>query len=344
MIKVLVVDDSNFFRKLIKKCLESDPDIKVIGEAVDGKDAIEKTISLKPDVITMDIEMPGLNGIEAVRQITLTQPTPILMFSSQSKQGAAATIEALTAGAADFLTKEFKVLGNDSEEFNITLRERIHALAGHPEANREQKTTRVAKRDSSPRVESGKFGLIVIGASTGGPVAVEKVLGYLPAGFSTPVLLIQHMPAAFTAAFARRLDSICPISVKEAQDGDYLRPGNAYVAPGGMQTAVCKNERGAYLKIRKAKVDETYKPCIDTTLQTISDTIDEKVLAIILTGMGSDGCFGVGQLKRKGATVWAQDQASSVVYGMPMAVAKANLADNILSLDLIGEKLAKLSH
>ncbi len=344
MIKVLVVDDSSFFRRRITEFLSSDPNIEVIGQAVDGIEAVEKTNQMNPDVITMDIEMPRLDGISAVKKIRETKKTPILMFSSLTHDGAKATFEALDAGASDFLPKKFEEIANEQSEAIKTLCERVNSLAKNKIAGTGATPTTIkipaALRQSSAASSKG-YQLAVIGASTGGPIAVEKVLKTLPGNYSLPILLIQHMPASFTAAFAERLNKICAISVKEAEDGDQLKPGTAYIAPGGRQMCLKKSGRGNVISIEDEPVATTYKPSVDITFNSIAEAYRGRVLAIIMTGMGSDGCNGARLLREKGATVWAQDEASCVVYGMPMAVVKENLADKVLSVDEIGTSLAR---
>ena len=341
MIKVLVVDDSHFFRKRISECLNSDADIEVIGEAVDGRDAINKTKELKPDVVTMDIEMPNMDGIKAVKKIMEECPVPILMFSSLTKEGATATLDALNAGAVDFLTKEFKTISFNKDVAIEQLCERVRALAMSSPSLLPVRGRTIDVNTS--RLSAKDFSLAVIGASTGGPMALEKVLLQLPKSFHIPVVLIQHMPATFTLAFAERLDRVCSIKIKLAVHGERLNAGTVYVAPGGKQTYVRRNGKGAYLEIGEAPTQVIYKPCVDITFNSIANTFNDKVLAIVLTGMGSDGCAGAGFLKQKGATVWVQDEETCVVYGMPMAIVKANLADSVLPLDVIGQKLARIN-
>lgn len=341
MIKVLVVDDSSFFRRRITEFLSSDPNIEVIGQAVDGLDAIEKTNQLNPDVITMDIEMPNLDGISAVKKIRETKSTPILMFSSLTYDGAKSTFEALDAGASDFLPKKFADIATEKSEAIKTLCERVNSLVKQkPSAGAVKIKLPTALKRTSAASSKG-YQLAVIGASTGGPIAVEKVLKMLPANYSLPILLIQHMPASFTGAFAERLDKLCAISVKEAESGDQLQAGTAYIAPGGRQMCLRKNGRGTSIRIEDEPVTTTYKPSVDITFNSIAEAYRGRVLAIVLTGMGSDGCNGARLLREKGATVWVQDEASCVVYGMPMAVVNENLADKVMSVDEIGMSLAR---
>lgn len=342
MIKVLVVDDSSFFRRRITEFLTSDKDIEVIGQAVDGLDAVEKTKELNPDVITMDIEMPKLDGISAVKKIREFKRTPILMFSSLTHDGAKATFEALDAGASDFLPKRFQDIASEKEDAVKKLCDCIHSLGGRGRIRTDAATIKVPTSLRRSKAASSKgYQLAVIGASTGGPVAIEKVLKQLPADYPLPILLIQHMPASFTGAFSERLNKLCAISVKEAESGDQLKPGTAYIAPGGRQMRLKQNGRKNIISIDDEPVATTYKPCVDITFNSIAEAYRGRVLAIVLTGMGSDGCNGAKLLREKGATVWAQDEASCVVYGMPMAVVKQNLADKVMSVDEIGTSLAR---
>lgn len=341
MIKVLVVDDSSFFRRRITEFLSSDPNIEVIAQAVDGLDAVEKTNQLNPDVITMDIEMPRLDGISAVKKIRETKSTPILMFSSLTHDGAKATFEALDAGASDFLPKKFEDIATEKSEAIKILCERVNSLAKKKTSTSETIIKIPASLRALSATSSKGYQLAVIGASTGGPVAVEKVLKSLPANYSLPILLIQHMPGSFTGAFAERLDKMCAINVKEAEEGDVLQAGTVYIAPGGRQMRLKKNGRGNIISIEDGPADTIYKPSVDVTFNSIAEAYSGRVLAIVMTGMGSDGCVGTRLLREKGATVWAQDEASCVVYGMPMAVVKENLVDKVMSVDEIGMSLAR---
>ena len=342
MVKVLVVDDSSFFRRRITEFLNSDPNIEVIGQAVDGLDGVEKVKQLNPDVITMDIEMPKLDGISAVKKIRETKSTPILMFSTLTHDGAKATFDALDAGATDFLPKRFEDIAAEKSDAIKILCERVVSISkkGSNTAETKIKIPAAIKNVSKSTTCKG-YQLAAIGASTGGPAAVEKVLKKLPGNYPLPILLTQHMPASFTGAFADRLDKMSAINVKEAEDGDRLQAGYAYIAPGGKQMHLEKDGRKYVIRIKDATADTIYKPSVDITFNSIAEAYQGRVLAIVMTGMGSDGCQGAKLLREKGATVWAQDEASCVVYGMPMAIVKENLADKVMSVDEIGMSLAR---
>src|SRR5690606_40955976 len=375
-VTVLIVDDSNFFRRRLTEMIDQCPGLKVIGTASNGREGVAKTLELKPDVITMDYEMPMMDGISAVREIMAKQPTPILMFSSLTYEGARVTLDSLEAGAVDFLPKNFDEISRNAVDLKTKLAERINLVAksgrraaptpaissfrsgaqpaaavppgkpvreAPPASAREAISARelAPGRDMSAPREVARapasrarrnFSLVAIGTSTGGPVALQKVLLGLPARFPFPIVLVQHMPGTFTAAFAERLNNLCRIDVKEAVDGDALRPGLALLAPGGKQMMIGK---GGKIKILPGDERVNYKPSVDIIFASAANVYRDQVLGIVLTGMGADGCEGARLLKQNGSVVWAQDEATSVIYGMPMAVAKAKLADEILPLQQI---------
>ncbi|MBA6264376.1 MAG: chemotaxis response regulator protein-glutamate methylesterase [Colwellia sp.] len=378
--KVLVVDDSSFFRRRVTDILNKDPNLTVIDVAVNGIDAVEKAVSLRPDVITMDIEMPLLNGIEAVKQIMAKAPTSILMFSSLTHQGANATLEALDAGALDFLPKKFSEIAKTSDDAGSLLRQRVvelakmngslkRKLAIKAQSSRVTLASSVAKpvskfetqprntlrttkvdtthsesiRNQSVKRSSGKkYQLLAIGTSTGGPIALQKILTQLPQNFPLPIILIQHMPAAFTFAFANRLNTLCNINVKEAENGDILKPGCAYLAPGGRQMIIDGTATLAKLKIIDDNSEKiAFKPSVDISFGSAAKVFGGSVLGVILTGMGSDGREGARMLKGKGATIWAQDEASCVVYGMPQAVKVAGISVLSLALEDMSQSIIK---
>lgn len=354
-IRVLVVDDSGFFRRRLSEILNADPQIEVVEMAVDGKDAIAKAKACKPDVITMDIEMPIMNGIDSTRQIMQEVPTPVLMFSSLTYEGAQATLDALEAGATDFLPKRFGDISSNKEEAQQVLCNRVKLLASQKASFRRKQpakpatslrqpvaTTAPAARpvsSAAKKFDPSNYDLIAIGTSTGGPVALQEVLTQLPASFNLPILIVQHMPAKFTDAFANRLDQLCKIEVREAKDRDLLQPGVALLAPGGMQMVV-EAKTGQKMVRIKEETDplQNYKPCVDVMFDSLAGTVGKRVLGIILTGMGADGKKGSSSLISKGASIWAQDEETSTIYGMPAAV--AGMAEQILPLQEIGKKLA----
>ncbi|CAH0317415.1 protein-glutamate methylesterase/protein-glutamine glutaminase [Pseudomonas brassicacearum] len=371
VVKVLVVDDSGFFRRRVSEILSADTSIQVVGTATNGKEAIDQALALKPDVITMDYEMPMMDGITAVRHIMQRCPTPVLMFSSLTHEGARVTLDALDAGAVDFLPKNFEDISRNPDKVRQLLCEKVHSIsrsnrrvgaysapAPAPAAAPSPAPTAsssfnpapvrsapapaparpAAASSSSPAPKRKAYKLVAIGTSTGGPVALQRVLTQLPANFPAPIVLIQHMPAAFTKAFAERLDKLCNISVKEAEDGDILRPGLALLAPGGKQMMI--DGRGA-VKILPGDERLNYKPCVDITFGSAAKSYGDKVLAVVLTGMGADGREGARLLKQGGSAIWAQDEASCVIYGMPMAIVKADLADAVYGLDDIGRHLVE---
>jgi two-component system, chemotaxis family, protein-glutamate methylesterase/glutaminase len=337
-IRVLIVDDSSFFRQQIKTIINAHPQLTVIGEASNGRDAIDKTIALKPDVITMDYEMPLMDGISAVREIMRKQPTPILMFSSLTLKGARVTLDALDAGAVDFLPKSYERVAGSNSSLKQVLVEKLLSLGNN--------SRRTAVSSSPPTVPSSgrknynqRFELVMIGTSTGGPVALQKVLTELPANFPTPVLLIQHMPGSFTGAFAERLNSQCRIAVKEAVDGDLLKPSTAYLAPGGMQMML--NGKGK-LKILEGDSRLNYKPSVDLTFGSAVKAYANRTLSIVLTGMGADGREGARMLKQVNAVVWAQEGSTCVIDGMPSAIVKADLADEVVPLQEIAKRMTEV--
>lgn len=359
-IRVLIVDDSSFIIKRIQEILQEEREFKVVGTAANGLEAVQKTTELQPDVITMDVEMPVMDGITAVRKIMQETPTPILMFSSSTHFGAKATLKALEAGAIDFLPKQLEEISGDREMAKRLLRRRVRTVAlqsakikavkvDHQQpalsTDGSHKYSPVVKKYSvdDTLVSIRKISLLVIVASTGGPVAIQKILPRLPKNCPFPVLLIQHMPQTFTKSFAGRLNQLASISVKEAEQGDCLRPGMAFLAPGGMQLAIEVCAKGKCVAIRNKTAEEIYGPCADITLTSVAEHYRNRVLTVILTGMGADGKIGAAKLKQQGAAIWAQNEASCTVYGMPKAVIEANLSDHVFSLDELAAEFGKIN-
>jgi two-component system chemotaxis response regulator CheB len=383
-VRVLVVDDSNFFQHRLKEIINEHPDLKVVGIASNGREAIDKAAELKPDIITMDFEMPVMDGVTAIKHIMANRKVPILMFSSLTYEGAKITLDALAAGALDFIPKDFAEVSRNSALLKKKLHERLITLAGVSGNLSSPLSSPLSSSSPTPSSTSSSFAeskpaatlnslrttaspiapakpsvaadekstqqdnyrlknkprILVIGASTGGPVALAEVLINLPANFPLPIVLVQHMPENFTKAFAERLNKQCKIAVREAVDGDQLQPGLALLAPGGKQLMLDKRQGGS-VRILPDDDRVTYKPSLDITFGSAANVFGDKVLGVVLTGMGSDGCKGAALLKQTGSSLWSQDEASCVIYGMPMAVARAGLTDKVLGLKDIGPRLVR---
>ncbi len=354
--RVLVVDDSSFFRQRLKELINSHPELEVVGAATNGAEAIAMAASLKPDVISMDYEMPQLDGISAVRAIMAARPVPIVMFSSLTHEGARVTLDAMAAGAVDFIPKNLVEVSGDTHLIEQKLHSTLLAFAGKhraspprplgvkPHATATAPVGRTPRSASAPRrLEPRRhpLKLVVIGASTGGPVALTDVLQVLPANFPLPLVVIQHMPKTFTKALAERLDRHCQIRVDEADSGDLLQAGRALIAPGGQQLMF--DGRGG-VKLMPGDARVSCKPSVDIAFASAAKNYGPAVLGVVLTGMGSDGCEGARLLKEQGALVWAQDEASCVVYGMPKAVTAAGLTDEVYPLAQMGERIVQAVH
>ncbi len=335
-VRVLVVDDSATARAVLSRHLASDPFIEVVGVARDGVEALERIATLRPDVVTLDVEMPRLDGIETLRRIMDECPTPVVMVSSHTRQGADATIRALELGAVDFVLKPTYggVAAPHEVAGELCTRVRLSALA-RPGARARPSHTRASLRGVRPR----PFSIVVIGASTGGPSALRTVLGGLPADLPVPVIVIQHMPPQFTRSLAARLHELGPLPVKEAEDGDALRPGRVLLAPGDRHLEIGAN---GSVRLSLEPPECGVRPSVNVTMASAARRYGAGTLAVVLTGMGSDGTRGAGEVKRAGGTVLAEAESTCVVYGMPRSVAEAGYADELLPLPAIAPTIAKL--
>ncbi|MCL1893695.1 MAG: chemotaxis response regulator protein-glutamate methylesterase [Holophagaceae bacterium] len=352
-IRVMIVDDSSFMRKSLERMLMSE-DIHVVGTARDGLDALEKIPILKPDILTLDIEMPKMDGLTCLKKIMAEFPMPVLMVSSLTHEGAKATLDALALGALDFIPKEKKLDGTDGDalSFQNDLLEKVKRLAHSPKFKTHrhlqpyagQAPPRVGiphpiKTPSAPVMAvSPKSGattlpaqpraeIIVLGCSTGGPKALQDFLPYLPKNLPVPLLIVQHMPSSFTRPFAERLNGICQLEVKEASNGDIPQPGHIYIAPGGIHMHV-RSQLGHYvIELNPEPSSTLHRPSVDVLFQSAFDACNSQILAIILTGMGADGAQGMKKLKSKGAYTLAEAESSCVVYGMPKAAVELGCVD-----------------
>jgi two-component system chemotaxis response regulator CheB len=345
VIKVLVVDDSAFMRKAISTMLDKDSGIKVIGVARDGQEGLDMVRKFDPDVVTMDIEMPKMDGLTALRHIMMESPRPVLMVSSLTTEGAEATLKAMELGAVDFIPKQLSKVSLDIVKIEKDLIARVKAVATR--RMRHAQARPVVSRASAPvgRMPfvrpSGRpvRDVVAIGVSTGGPPVVQKILSSLPADFPASILIAQHMPASFTGPFAKRLDGVSKISVKEAEPGDVLKAGHAFVAPGGKHITLDQKVSRVDVVVTDIPKDALYKPSANVLISSMAKAVGKRGLGVILTGMGNDGCEGVRDLKNKGGRALAQSDSSCVVYGMPKAIVDENLADEVISSDDMAEAI-----
>jgi two-component system chemotaxis response regulator CheB len=343
----MVVDDSVVVRKIVTDVLSQDPAITVVGTAPNGRLAVTKLEQLKPDLVTMDIEMPDMNGIEAVRAIrALRNRVPIIMFSTLTERGASATLDALSAGANDYVTKPANVgsVAQSMESVRQQLVPKIKALTGRPLTGAPLPVAApVAPRPPVARTRARQEpAVLVIGSSTGGPEALTKVLPLLPASLPVPVLLVQHMPPVFTRQFAQRLDRLCGLEVVEAVAGTPIVPGTVHIAPGDFHLTVSTSGGVRRTVLDQGPAENFCRPAVDVLFRSAVAAYDGAVLGVVLTGMGSDGRTGAGQIREAGGTVIAQDQATSVVWGMPGAVTQAGHADEVLPLGKVAEAITRL--
>lgn len=352
-IRVLVVDDSVVIRKLVSDLLTEDPDIEVVGTAVNGRAGLQKIALLEPDIVTMDIEMPELNGIETVRRIRQSgNRVPIIMFSTLTERGAVATLDALAAGASDYVPKPANVgsVGRSMEQVRDALIPRIKSLVPRPGLTPPPGVALPPVPAAAPAPivlrtppavrPVGGHRLLVIGCSTGGPEALATVLQGLPR-LPVPVAVVQHMPPLFTKQFAARLDRQLDVEVTEAEHGQVLRPGTVCIAPGDYHLEVVADARGLVTRLTQDPPENYCRPAVDVLFRSASAAVDGSVLGVVLTGMGQDGCKGARNIVDAGGAVIAQDQASSVVWGMPGAVAGAGLAERVLPLSEVAPEIVR---
>ncbi|QLA16805.1 protein-glutamate methylesterase/protein-glutamine glutaminase [Desulfolutivibrio sulfoxidireducens] len=355
MIHVVVVDDSAFMRKAISTMLEKDPDIKVVGTGRDGEEGLELVRRLNPDVVTLDIEMPRMDGLTALRHIMMEMPRPVLMVSSLTAEGAEATLKAMELGAVDFIPKQLSKVSLDIVKIEDDLRAKVKLIAkrkvrspssarsltaqaaalARQTVSERPAARRPLQKSSGPQLHD----LVAIGVSTGGPPAVQKVLSRLPKDFPAGIVIAQHMPAAFTGPFAKRLDGVCAITVKEAEHGERLVPGVAYISPGGRHLRIEQKVSRIDISVTDEPKEALYKPSANVMIESVAQGVGRRGLGVILTGMGSDGMEGVRALKGRGGRALAQSDATCVVYGMPKAVVDAGLADEIVDIDDMGEAI-----
>jgi two-component system, chemotaxis family, protein-glutamate methylesterase/glutaminase len=350
-IRVLVVDDSPFMCKVLKEIINSDPQLEVVGQGRDGRDGVALAESLRPDVITMDINMPHVDGLQATELIMSQHPRPIVIVSSESREGAASTLKALDLGAIDFVPKPSNGIDLDMRSVREELTRKLKLAA-------KVRVVRTATRSKLPTAQApangggadfaggfsvaaqnnGKFPMIVIAASTGGPAAVTRVVAGLPKGLPAAVFLVLHMPAAFTKQFSMQLLEVASLPVKEAEPNETPQPGNIYLCPGSHHLRLSMSGK---ISLDSGARIEGYRPCADVTLETIAVHARALTVAVVLTGMGNDAAKGVRAVKAAGGHIIAQDEATSVIFGMPAEAIQTGVVDEVLALDDISSAIEK---
>ncbi len=338
-ITVLVVDDSAFMRQLIKQMLESDQEIQVVGVATDGVDALKKVDFFQPQVITLDLEMPRMDGLLFLAELMKKQPLPVVVVSSLAVEGGEKTFKALELGAVDFITKPVSKPSKDLWQIQDELIQKVRAAAQvRPEL--------IKKLPSSTGVESAFFseefttGIVAIGASTGGPRALHYILANLPADFPWGIIIAQHMPREFVSGFASRLNSLSPLTVKVAEGGEEILPGRVLVAPPGLQTGVVKRGNKAIIKLEKS--DALYRPSVDYLFSSVADTYKDQSIGALLTGMGADGAYGLKIMREAGSITIAEAEETCVIYGMPRAAVEIGAVIYKLPFTEIPDRICSL--
>jgi two-component system, chemotaxis family, protein-glutamate methylesterase/glutaminase len=340
-VRVLVVDDSALMRKLIPQMLEAAPSIEVVGTAMDGTFCLKKIEELKPDVVTLDLQMPGMNGIDTLKEIMRRHPLPVIVVSSHSTEGASITVKALGLGAFDFVTKP--------QDAQMHMAETARELIGKIKAAAECKVVRPGTFQIAPaaKLSKGKSAapatkLVAIGISTGGPQALEYLLSQLPPDFPGAIVVVQHMPEGFTEMFSKRLDELCSLQVKEAQSGDLLLAGRVLICPGSRHIKVKRMTMGDIVVLNEEERVNGHRPSADVLFYSAAEEFGSQAVAVIMTGMGDDGAEGLGAVKRAGGVTIAQSEESCVVYGMPKAAIERGYATRVVPLDVLSATLQAL--
>lgn len=349
MIKVVVVDDSAFMRKAISTMLAKDPEIEVVAMARNGEEGLEMIRKHDPHVVTLDIEMPKMDGLTALKHIMMEMPRPVLMVSSLTTEGAEATLKAMEYGAVDFIPKQLSKVSLDIVKIEDDLRKKVKIVAKRKMRPQPTRVSRSREKRTEPArrkvVEFRKKGrqlrdVVAIGVSTGGPPVVQRILSELPENFPAGILIAQHMPKAFTGPFARRLNESCQLEVREAGERDVLKPGKVFVSPGGKHLTIEQKVSRIDVVVSDEPQDALYRPSVNVLMSSVGRAVGARGVGVILTGMGNDGQIGIRELKERGGKALAQIEETCVVYGMPKAIVDEGLADGIVSLEEMAKEIA----
>ncbi|NOY52689.1 MAG: chemotaxis response regulator protein-glutamate methylesterase [Deltaproteobacteria bacterium] len=344
-LRALVVDDSAYLRRLLSDILNSIPGVKVAGTAFNGKEAITQALQINPDLITLDLEMPEMDGFTFLRWLMQEHPTPTIIISSEGTEEN--VLKALDLGAVDFIVKPTHHISTELEQIEGPLVEKVEGLKNLRIEKVKKQIETLRRR--SPRIPvcetrpvDAPFDLVAIGASTGGPPALQSILSHLPGNFPVPIVVVQHMPASFTGLFAERLNAFCALEIKEAANGDRVRPGRALIAPGGRNMRFVKGKKGVRVQIDTPSPLDKYIPSVDVLMQSSAELFHKKTLGILLTGMGDDGKIGMRAIKeQKGRTI-AESEETAVIFGMPAEAIREGVVDSVVALNQISESILSL--
>ncbi len=342
-VRVLIVDDSALVRRLLMEVLSSEPDIEVVGTASSAAIALSRIATLSPDVVTLDIEMPDMSGLELLAEIRKRAPRlPVIMFSSLTQRGAATTLDALALGATDYVTKPSGAAGRDAalEQVRTQLVPKLRVLAPRAQPSAERLTP-AQRLERISLGETQRVSVLAVGCSTGGPNALAEIFSRLPASLAVPVVIVQHMPPLFTRMLADRLAASCPLRFCEASHGDVLTPGGVWIAPGDQHMRVVRDGISVAVALDRGPPENSCRPAVDVLFRSVAEVYGERSLALVLTGMGQDGLRGAEAIQARGGRIVAQDEATSVVWGMPGHIVKHGLAGSILPLNEIADDVAR---
>lgn len=340
-IRVLIVDDSAFVRKVVREMLSRSPALDVVGVARDGEEALAMTEEFSPDIVTCDLVMPRLDGVGFVRKQMARRPLPILILSA-APEDAGMVVDALSAGAIDFVRKPTALATDDLLTIRDELTEKVHAAAGAPVGNLFPAPSVPEKAPNHFHPRALKADVVVIAVSTGGPQALRRLLPMFPADFPVPIAMVLHMPVGYTAMFAEKLDELCAIEVREAREGDELRPGLALLAQAGRHLSLRRSPAGKVVaELTMHPLDKIHRPSADVLFQSATQAYGSRVLAVVMTGMGDDGCEGAAWIKASGGVVLTEAEKSCIIYGMPRSVAEAGLSDAQVPLEAMAEAITK---